>query len=93
MHNSQDDYQVSGLATSLLKLNYQNIRGWTFNQDVHRITLVAENPDIILLAETGVPDWNKIWIHPYIPYQRNTKSDDCDNEEGYRYSGAAILVN
>ena len=74
--------------TSMLKMTYQNIRGWDTSKHVHRETLITGSPDIILLADTGMPDQKKIWITPYVPYQRNTSTQPkpwC--------SGAAILVN
>ena len=72
--------------TSVLKMTYQNIRGWATNKDIHRETLIVGDPDIILLADTGMPDSKKIWITPYIPYQKNTSDPP-------KHSGAAILVN
>ena len=85
---------LSPEPTSALKLTYQNIRGWETNRDVLRETLIKGCPDVILLTETGMPDSKKIWISPYVPYQRNTKSnEDSDVNEDTRWSGAAILIN
>ena len=74
--------------TSVIRMTYQNIRGWATNKHIHRETLISGSPDVILLTDTGMPDNKKIWITPYIPYQRNTSTEDPPKN-----SGAAILVN
>ena len=69
--------------TSQLKITYQNIRGWSTNDKLHRRSLTIGDPDVILIADTGMKDDERIGIQPYIPYQRNTE---------HRSSGAAILI-
>ena len=49
--------------TSTLKIYYQNMNGWATNAQAHRISINQHNPDVILIAHTGLPDDNKLKFH------------------------------
>ena len=71
------------VPTSQLKIVYQNIQGWKTNANIHRRTLSVGSPDIILIADTGLEDRERLGFHPYIVYKRNTQK---------KSSGVAILI-
>ena len=52
--------------TSTLRIIYQNIAGWENNKNAHRRYLAKYNPDVLLFADTGAKNEDKIKFHPYI---------------------------
>ena len=67
-----------------LKIFFQNINGWTNKREALKVDIRRLNPDIILLAHTGIhSDMLRIHFYPYKVYYHNTAA---------RYSGVAILV-
>ena len=69
--------------TSTLKIIYQNIAGWENNKNTHRRYLAKYNSDVILSADTGAKNEDKIKFHLYICHQWNTEEE---------HSGVAILI-
>ena len=67
-----------------LKIFFQNINGWTNKREALKVDIRSLNPDIILLAHTGIHgDMPRIHFYPYKVYHHNTAA---------RYSGVAILI-
>ena len=71
------------LPTSLLKIVYQNINGWTSRFREHKHALNKYNPDVILMADTGLTSVQPLKFFPYIVYKANTQA---------LHSGVAILI-
>ena len=71
------------LPTSMLKIIYQNINGWTSRSNEHKYALNKYNPDIILIADTGLTSDKPLKFFPYTVYKHNTHS---------KHSGVAILI-
>ena len=71
------------LPTSLLKIIFQNINGWSSRPQEHKYALNKYNPDIILIADTGLTSVQPLKFFPYIVYKHNTQG---------LHSGVAILI-
>ena len=71
------------LPTSLLKIIFQNINGWSSRSQEHKYALNKYNPDIILIADTGLTSVQPLKFFPYIVYKHNTQG---------LHSGVAILI-
>ena len=72
--------------TSTVKIVYQNVNGWKNKaDDIHR-SFLNLNPDIILIAHTGLENNNekqKLKMSPYTSYQHTT---------GGFFAGVGILI-
>ena len=60
------------LPTSTLQVIYQNVHGWENKANLLRRTFSTLNADVILLADTGLKNNNKLKFHPYISYQHSS---------------------
>ena len=72
------------LPTSTIKVIYQNVCGWDTKASLLRRSFSAIDADVILLADTGLRNDNKMKFHPYISYQHSST--------GQRYAGVGIFI-
>ena len=70
--------------TSVLRIVYQNVNLWETNKHSLRPAFSKVNPDVILMADTGLGPSSPIKLHPYIAYQSK-------NIPGI-HAGVAILI-
>ena len=68
-----------------IKIVQHNIVKWTYNRRNELYNIYAkENPDIIILNSTGIPDTERIKMYTYKTYQKN--------KEGEEHAGVAIAI-